>query len=100
MTDKMRVCLDAGFKVAIYATPRHSDRLSVDWAEHHFPLKKVVKTLIASRMQLGLSMQAVMLVKERLRNKTWTLHTWGRPGHIQLYIEYGEAYQGIVVERY
>lgn len=84
---RMIITRGGGFDIAVYARPTNSQKRSVNWVANHFPLKRVIKYLIASRTRFGLSMAEIKAIRERIRNKQYSLHTWGNPGRVQLYIE-------------
>jgi hypothetical protein len=84
---KMLITRGGGFEIAVYARPTNSQKRSINWVENHFPLKRVVTYLVASRTRFGLSMAEIKAIKERLHNKEYSLHTWGNPGRVQIYVE-------------
>ena len=73
--------------VAIYARPSHSTRRSVLWVENNLPIRRIVRHLVASRMRLNLTMEEILIVKQNLRDKHGSLHTWGCRGSVQIYVD-------------
>lgn len=75
-------------QLAITCHPTNSDRKSRNWAEHHFPLRRLRRHLIAARMQLYLEMSDIHTIISNLREGNVNAYTWGRPGSIQLFVNY------------
>ena len=87
-TANMVVTMAPGFRVALYMKPSNSDRKSVLWAEHNLPIRRIIKYLIASRGRMNLTMEEISIVRKHLHERCGSLHTWGNPGRIQIYVDY------------
>lgn len=72
-------------KIWLSMQPRFSNRCSIDWFEHHFPLNEFKKHLIASRMHYGMSMRDITSLVSDIKDKKYQVHTWGAKGCIQVF---------------
>lgn len=76
-----------GGTLCIDFQPTFSDNKSVKWVENNLPLRRLVRHLVAKRVQLGFSMDNIKSIVKQLKEKTFSISTWEGAGCVQVWIK-------------